>query len=116
MMSDLTVKLLARTMSDDGLLFPALFSISSLIFLLYLVFHAEKPRDDILVTRSDLEPRSSSPNPPDRNRPGAVPLTGVFVNRLSICILVLVKLNASQDSIQIYCSPVACRSFLAVLR
>lgn len=62
-------------------------------FALFCFFQTEKPRDDILVTRSDLEPRSSSPNPPDRNRPGAVPLTGVFVNRLWICILVLVKLK-----------------------
>lgn len=41
----------------------------------YVGFPEEKPRDDILATRSDLEPHSSSPNPPDRNRPGAVPLT-----------------------------------------
>lgn len=40
-------------------------------------------RDDDLLTTHDLEPRSSSPNQlPHRNRPGAVPSTGMFVNRL----------------------------------
>ena len=44
-------------------------------------YDKEEMRDDVLTSRSDLEPRSSSPNQPlmGRNRPGAVPSTGMCI-------------------------------------
>lgn len=40
------------------------------------LYNKENPRDDVLMTRSDLEPRSLSPNQPERTRPGALSSTG----------------------------------------
>ena len=88
MISDLTVKLAGQFQNVFG---KYLMMVCYCQHCSQFLSHTEKPGDDILVTRSDLKPRSSSPNPPDRSRPGTVPLTGVFVNCLCISIEVTCK-------------------------
>lgn len=51
-------------------------SISVFFNVFSSLYDIENPTDDVLMTRSGLEPRSSSPNQLERTRPGAVPSTG----------------------------------------